>query len=104
MSPIVAAGLAFVAYFLAYRFYSSFLARRLFQLDPDALTNADNILDAQWFMNQTVLAPPDVSGYQQGLAWVSSQSIRLSACSRTASIRAAPSLLPSNAAAISRIG
>jgi carbon starvation protein len=45
MSPIVAAALAFVGYFLAYRFYAGFLARRIFALDPDAVTPAHALRD-----------------------------------------------------------
>ncbi len=40
MSPVLAALCAFVAYYLGYRFYSSYLARRVFALDPDAKTPA----------------------------------------------------------------
>lgn len=45
MSPIVAAALAIAAYVLAYRFYSGFLARRVFELDPDAVTPAHALRD-----------------------------------------------------------
>jgi len=40
MSPTIAALLAFAGYFLAYRFYARFLARRVFGLDAAAVTPA----------------------------------------------------------------
>lgn len=40
MSPAAVATLAIVAYLLFYRFYSRFLGRRVWQLDPDAVTPA----------------------------------------------------------------
>jgi carbon starvation protein len=45
MTPALAAALAFVAYFLAYRFYAGFLARKVFRLDPDAVTPAHALRD-----------------------------------------------------------
>ena len=45
MSPSVAALLAFLGYFLAYRFYAGFLSRRVFALDPDAVTPAHSMRD-----------------------------------------------------------
>ncbi len=40
MSPILATLCAFSAYALAYRFYARFLAQRVFELDPEAVTPA----------------------------------------------------------------
>ncbi|MAB78348.1 MAG: carbon starvation protein A [Planctomycetes bacterium] len=45
MTPALAALLALVAYFLAYRFYGGFLARKVFRLDPDAVTPAHALRD-----------------------------------------------------------
>jgi carbon starvation protein len=45
MSPTLAALLAFAAYVAAYRFYSGFLARRVFRLDPAAPTPAHVLRD-----------------------------------------------------------
>ena len=45
MSPAIAAFAAFVAYALAYRFYSRFLSQRLFDLDPERLTPAHTLED-----------------------------------------------------------
>ncbi len=44
MSPVVVVALAFLAYAAGYRFYSRWLARRVFRLDPAAVTPAH----AQW--------------------------------------------------------
>ena len=45
MTPALAALCAFGAYFLGYRFYSKFLAERVFQLDPAAVTPAHELQD-----------------------------------------------------------
>jgi carbon starvation protein len=45
VSPTIAALLAFLGYFLAYRFYSAFLCRRIFELDPEAETPAHALRD-----------------------------------------------------------
>jgi len=45
MTPVLAALLALVVYFLAYRFYAGFLAKKIFQLDPDAVTPAYALRD-----------------------------------------------------------
>jgi len=45
MTPALAALLALLVYFLAYRFYAGFLAKRLFRLDPDAETPAYALRD-----------------------------------------------------------
>jgi carbon starvation protein len=45
MTPVLAATAAFVAYFLAYRFYARHLARRVFALDPEAETPAHSRRD-----------------------------------------------------------
>lgn len=45
MSPSIAALLALVAYFLAYRFYAGFLSRRVFELDDERETPAHTLRD-----------------------------------------------------------
>jgi len=45
MRPIFAALLAFAAYFLAYRFYAGFLAKRVFKLDAERRTPAHELED-----------------------------------------------------------
>lgn len=45
MSPSVAALCAFLVYFAAYRFYSRYLATKVFALDPDAPTPANTLTD-----------------------------------------------------------
>ena len=89
MSPTLAALLAFVGYFLAYRFYAGFLARRVFQLDPDTPTPAHTqrdevdyvpsrpaVLFGHHFASITGLAPmlgPAIAviwGWVPALIWV----------------------------------
>ena len=89
MTPILAALCAFAAYFVAYRFYSGFLAKRIFALDPNALTPAHterdevdyvpakpSILFGHHFASITGLAPmlgPAIAviwGWGPALAWV----------------------------------
>lgn len=89
MTPTLAALCAFAAYFVAYRFYSGFLAKRIFALDPDALTPAHterdevdyvpakpSILFGHHFASITGLAPmlgPAIAviwGWGPALAWV----------------------------------
>ena len=45
VTPALAALGAFAAYFLGYRLYGRFLAERLFQLDPNAVTPAHALRD-----------------------------------------------------------
>ncbi len=45
MTPVLATLAAFATYFVAYRFYSRFLATRLFDLDPNATTPAHTLRD-----------------------------------------------------------
>jgi carbon starvation protein len=45
MSPVIAAISCFIAYFLVYRFYASYLGRRIFALDPLASTPAHSMND-----------------------------------------------------------
>ncbi len=45
MSPLVAALLCFVIYYLAYRFYAQYLSRRIFVLDPNRPTPAHRYRD-----------------------------------------------------------
>ena len=45
MTPAIAALLAFLAYFVGYRFYSKYLAEKIFQLDPAAVTPAHALRD-----------------------------------------------------------
>ena len=45
MSPTAAAALAIAAYALAYKVYSGFLAKRLFELDEHAVTPAHALQD-----------------------------------------------------------
>jgi len=45
MTPTLAAALAVLVYVLAYRFYAGFLARRVFELDPEATTPAHALRD-----------------------------------------------------------
>lgn len=45
MSPIIACSLAFLAYFIGYRFYSKFLSTRLFELRAHAKTPAHQYAD-----------------------------------------------------------
>lgn len=89
MTPTIAALCAFAAYFVAYKFYSRFLAKRIFELDPDALTPAHTerdevdyvpakpaILFGHHFASITGLAPmlgPAIAviwGWGPALAWV----------------------------------
>ncbi|RMH04106.1 MAG: carbon starvation protein A [Planctomycetota bacterium] len=50
MSPVLAATLAFLAYAAGYRFYSGWLARRVFRLDPAAVTPAHSRADGVDFV------------------------------------------------------
>ena len=43
--PVLVASLCFLAYFLGYRLYARYLARRVFELDPGAVTPAHALLD-----------------------------------------------------------
>lgn len=43
--PVLVAAACFAAYFLGYRFYARYLARRVFVLDPDAVTPAHALRD-----------------------------------------------------------
>lgn len=89
VSPTVAALLAFLGYFLAYRFYARFLARRIFEIDPDAPTPAHTqrddvdyvptrpaVLFGHHFASITGLAPmlgPAIAviwGWVPALVWV----------------------------------
>jgi len=89
MSPTIAAILAFVGYFLAFRFYSRFLSRRVFRLDPSAATPAHTqrddvdyvptrpaVLFGHHFASITGLAPmlgPAIAviwGWLPALLWV----------------------------------
>lgn len=45
MSPVVAAIAAFVLYFVFFRFYATFLGKRIFKLDPEAITPAHALED-----------------------------------------------------------
>jgi carbon starvation protein len=45
MPPVVAAIAAFVLYFVFFRFYAKFLGKRIFRLDPDAITPAHSLED-----------------------------------------------------------
>ncbi|MGB0647561.1 MAG: carbon starvation CstA family protein, partial [Bradymonadia bacterium] len=50
MTPVIACTLALITYALGYRFYSKFLADRLFQLRPDAQTPAHYLEDGVDFV------------------------------------------------------
>ena len=60
MSPIVACTLAFVAYFLGYRFYSKFVANQLFELRESAETPAHRYADGVDFV---ATKPPVLFGH-----------------------------------------
>ena len=89
MTPIVAAALAIAGYALAYRFYAGFLSKKVFQLDPEAVTPAHALRDdvdylparpavlfGHHFASITGLAPmlgPAIAviwGWLPALAWV----------------------------------
>jgi len=89
MTPLLAALCAFVVYFLGYRFYSKFLAEKLFTIDPqrktpahtmtdgvDYLPTRPSILFSHHFASITGLAPmlgPAVAviwGWLPALVWV----------------------------------
>ena len=50
MNAAVIAILVFVLYFLAYRFYSSFLSKRIFGLSDDEITPANEFNDGRDFV------------------------------------------------------
>ena len=60
MSPIIACSLAFLAYFIGYRFYSKFLSTRLFELRADAKTPAHQYADGIDFV---ATKPPVLFGH-----------------------------------------
>lgn len=89
MTPTIAALCAFATYVVAYRFYSGYLAKRVFELDPEARTPAHTerdgvdyvparpaILFGHHFASITGLAPmlgPAIAviwGWGPALAWV----------------------------------
>src|SRR5690625_2377165 len=45
MSGSLVAALSFLLFFLAYRYYSKFLAEKIFKLDPNAMTPAHELED-----------------------------------------------------------
>ena len=50
MNSLVLAALAFVGYLIAYRLYGGYLARRVFQINPDAVTPAHELRDDKDFV------------------------------------------------------